>query len=206
MNRVFPLAVTAFAILAFATLMLVILPAAQIRAIDPPAGLEPYTEVELRGREAYVDVGCYYCHSQQPRAPAQAPDVQRGWGRPTTPADYVYDRPHVLGTMRTGPDLMNVGHRLPSRGWHLTHLYQPCAVVPSSIMPAYPFLFAVKAEAESGDVVVPLPPEHRPEGGGVVVAKDRALALVAYLLSLDRTYPAAEPELRDNGFGGGEAS
>ena len=34
----------------------------------------------------------------------------------------------------------------------------------------------------------------------VVVAKQGALDLVDYLLSLDRTYPAANPELRDNGF------
>jgi len=206
MNRVFPLAVGAFAILAFATLFLVILPFAQIRGIAAPAGLEPYTESELRGRQSYIDLGCYYCHTQQPRAPEQGPDVQRGWGRPTTAADYVYDRPHALGTMRTGPDLMNVGDRLPSRGWHLTHLYQPRAVIPSSIMPSYPFLFEVKDEAGPDDVLVPLPAEWRPEGGGVVVAKQEARDLVDYLLSLDRTYPPERLDLRDNGFRAREGS
>lgn len=200
MNRAFPLAILAFAILAFATLLLVILPAVQIRAIEPPPGLKPYTEAEARGREAYVNLGCYYCHSQQPRSIDQAPDLQRGWGRATTPADYVYDSPHVLGTMRTGPDLMNVGVRLPSAGWQLTHLYQPRAIIPSSIMPAYPFLFEVKAEAGPDDVVVALPDDYRPEGGGVVVAKQEALDLTAYLLSLKRTYPPVYENLRDNGY------
>ncbi|WP_273523400.1 cbb3-type cytochrome c oxidase subunit II [Rhodosalinus sediminis] len=200
MNKVLPLAVTAFAILAFATLFLVILPAAQIRGIEPAPGLEPYTEAEARGREHYVDLGCYYCHSQQPRSSDQAPDPQRGWGRPTTPADYVYDEPHTLGTMRTGPDLMNVGKRLPSEGWHLTHLYQPRAVSPSSLMPAYPFLFEVKAEAGPDDRVVAVPEEHAPEEG-VVVAKQSALDLTAYLLSLDRSYPPARRDLRDLGYG-----
>ena len=205
MNKIFPLAVVAFAILAFATLMLVILPAAQIRTVAPAEGLEPYTPAEARGRQHYVDLGCYYCHSQQPRSPEQAPDLQRGWGRPTTPSDYVYDNPHLLGTMRTGPDLMNVGVRMPSQGWHLTHLYQPRAIEPTSIMPAYPFLFEVKQNPDEDDVIVPVPPEYAPENGGTVVAKQSALDLTDYLLSLDRNYPAKDWGLRDLGYDREEA-
>lgn len=204
MNKVFPLAVIAFAILAFATLMLVILPAAQIRTVEPAEGLEPYTAAEQRGRQHYVDLGCYYCHSQQPRSSGQAPDLQRGWGRPTTPADYVYDDPHVLGTMRTGPDLMNIGARMPSEGWHLTHLYQPRAIEESSLMPAYPFLFEHKQNPSEDDVVVPVPEAYAPADGAKVVARQSALDLTAYLTSLDRTYPAADRALRDLGFEGEE--
>lgn len=199
MNRLVPLVIIAMGFLAFATLLLVILPAAQIRTIEPPAALAPYTPEEARGRAQYVALGCVYCHSQQPRPPEQAPDVERGWGRPSTAADYVYDRPHLLGTMRTGPDLLNVGVRLPSRDWHLTHLYQPRAVIPTSLMPAFTFLFEVKAEPAPDDVVVALPPGQGPEAG-VVVATPAALDLTAYLLSLDRSYPAERPDLRDNGF------
>ncbi|MFD2192272.1 cbb3-type cytochrome c oxidase subunit II [Pistricoccus aurantiacus] len=199
MNRVLPLIVIALALLAFATLFLVAGPAMQIRTIDAPGELEPYTQAEQRGRSQYVGLGCVYCHSQQPRSPEQAPDVLRGWGRPSTPADYVYDEPHLLGTMRTGPDILNVGARLPSRGWQLTHLYQPRAIVPESIMPAYPFLFEAKDRAAADDVVVPVPARFRPEGK-VIVAKQEALDLADYLLSLDRTYPAEKVELRDNGF------
>jgi cytochrome c oxidase cbb3-type subunit 2 len=199
MNRLFPLILVSLGLLAFATAMLVILPAAQIRRIEPPPQLSDYGPVEQRGRDLYVSLGCYYCHSQQPRLPEQAPDMARGWGRPSTAADYVFDQPHVLGTMRTGPDLLNVGARIPSRNWHLTHLYQPRAVEPASLMPAYPFLFEIKAEAGEDDVRVRVPPQHRPDDG-VVIAKPEALALVAYLKSLDRTYPISHPELRDNGF------
>lgn len=199
MNRVLPLIVVALALLAFATLFLVVGPAAQIRTLEPPEGLKPYTDAEQRGRDEYVSLGCVYCHSQQPRSPEQAPDMVRGWGRASTAADYVYDEPHLLGTMRTGPDLLNVGARLPSRDWHLTHLYQPRAITPTSIMPAYPFLFEAKEEAGSDDVVVKLPDRHRPEGK-VIVAKQAALDLSDYLISLDRTYPAEQEHLRDNGF------
>src|SRR3546814_8561644 len=95
----------------------------------------------------YIEQGCLYCHSQQPRSADQAPDDERGWGRASVASDYAYDHPHLMGTMRTGPDLLNVGARLPSRDWQLTHLYQPRAISKWSIMPAYPYLFEKKAKA-----------------------------------------------------------
>jgi hypothetical protein len=67
--------------------------------------------------------------------------------RASVPADYVYDRPHLLGSLRTGPDLFNIGARQPSKDWHLGHLYQPRAYVPNSIMPSYPFLFYIRTPA-----------------------------------------------------------
>lgn len=199
MNRYLPLSILALAILAFATLMLVIAPGMQINARPAPDGLMPYSEAEQRGRDVYVSLGCLYCHSQQPRSSHQAPDEERGWGRASVAADYVHDQPHQLGTMRTGPDLLNVGVRLPSEGWHLTHLYQPRAIFDWSIMPNYPFLFDHKPQAEPGDVVVALPPAFAPEDG-VIVARQDALDLTAYLLSLDRTYEAPLDGLRDHGY------
>ncbi len=199
MNRIVPLGLLALGILAFATLMLVIAPAIQIGAMQPTPGLQPYSAQELRGRAQYVSQGCVYCHSQQPRALDQAPDAERGWGRAAVASDYVYDRPHQLGTMRTGPDLQNVGARLPSRAWHLTHLYQPRAIFDWSIMPAYPYLFERKARAEKGDVVVDLPRGLAP-ASGVVVARPEALDLAAYLLALDRTFPAPAVAVRDDGY------
>lgn len=199
MNRYLPLSITALGILAFATLMLVIAPGIQMSRHDAPPELAPYSEQQLRGRDVYVSLGCVYCHSQQPRSPDQAPDGVRGWGRPSVAADYVYDAPHQLGTMRTGPDLLNVGARLPSRDWHLAHLYQPRAIFDWSIMPSYPFLFEEKEVAEPDDVVVSLPSGFGPTSG-VIVAKQEALDLTVYLLSLDRTYPAPADALRDDGY------
>jgi cytochrome c oxidase cbb3-type subunit II len=177
--------------LSLATSALVVLPFLLVRDAKPIAGLKPYTSAQLRGREQYISNGCVYCHSQQPRAKAFAPDAQRGWGRPTVAGDYAYDAPHLLGTMRTGPDLMNIGVRQPSGQWHLGHLFQPRAYVPGSIMPSYPYLFEVKQAAEPGDVPVSLPPGYAPDGRQVI-ARQEALDLVAYLKSLDRSYPAVE--------------
>jgi len=199
MDRLLPLGIFALAILALAMLFHVVGPALQIAPIEPPDELEPYSEAELRGRAHYVNLGCVYCHSQQPRSPAQAPDQTRGWGRASTPADYLYDQPHQLGTMRTGPDLLNIAVRKPSRDWQLTHLYAPRALRSDSIMPAFPFLFETKESPEDGDVVVNVPEKFKPDGK-VVVARQAALDLVAYLLSLDRTYPPVRRDLRDNGY------
>ncbi len=187
------LVVGAMVILSGATALLVVMPYVLLKNVPPPPQLKPYSQVQLQGRQVYIANGCVYCHSQQPRDAAQAPDALRGWGRASVAADYAYDTPHLLGTMRTGPDLLNIGARQPSRDWHLGHLYQPRAYTPGSIMPAYPFLFDVRAgAAQPGETVLNLPPQWAP-AGQVVVARPEALALVEYLVSLDRTYPALPP-------------
>ena len=189
------LAAGAMVSLAVATAALVVLPYMEVRDITPPEGLKPYTSAQQRGRDVYIANGCVYCHTQQPRDRNLGPDHERGWGRASVPGDYVYDKPHLLGSMRTGPDLFNIGARQPSKDWHLGHLYQPRAYVPGSIMPAYPYLFETKAAAEPGDEVVKLPPGQGPVGK-VVVARPEALDLVKYLQGLDHTYPVLPPPPR----------
>lgn len=180
--------VGAMVILSLATALLVVMPYLLLKNVPPPAALKPYSDLQLVGRQSYIANGCIYCHSQQPRDIKQAPDAARGWGRASVAADYAYDTPHLLGTMRTGPDLFNIAARQPSKDWHLGHLYQPRAYMAGSIMPAFPYLFEVrKGQAKAGETVVNLPAPWAP-AGAVVIAKPEALALVDYLLSLDHTY------------------
>lgn len=184
----------AFAIMASAITILVVIPKIMLREVRAMPELLPYTDEQLRGRQVYIANGCLYCHSQQVRDPSFTTDVDRGWGsRPTVPEDYVYDQPHLLGTMRTGPDLINVGQRIPSEDWHLIHLYDPRAVVEWSTMPAFPFLFEERRPEDVGpdDRVVSMT-GPRARQGVTVVAKPEALALVAYLISLSRQYPVAD--------------
>lgn len=188
MENEFKLITGALVTLAVSATALVILPYLQLRSIQPPPQLKDYSAEEALGRQQYISEGCVYCHSQQPRDASQAPDAKRGWGRAPVPGDYYYDKPHLLGTMRTGPDLFNIGARQPSIDWQLGHLYQPRAYTPGSIMPGFPYLFEWKAQAASGDKVVTLPPKFAPEKG-VIVAKPEAIRLAKYLLSLNHTYP-----------------
>lgn len=207
MTRVWLLALGAFAIMASAICLLVIVPHAMLSTVKAPPQLKPYTARQLEGRGVYIANGCLYCHSQQVRDPAFTTDVDRGWGsRASVPADYVYDRPHLMGTMRTGPDLFNVGLRLPSEDWQLIHLYDPRSLNTWSIMPGFPYLFEEKRpnEVRPGDRVVNIPGPRAPKGL-VVVAKPEAIALVDYLISLKHDYPVADSAKAVEHMVGGDA-
>jgi cytochrome c oxidase cbb3-type subunit 2 len=104
---------------------------------EPIAGLEPYSALELEGRDIYIREGCNTCHSQMIR-PLRA-ETER-YGHYSVAGESVYDRPFLFGSKRTGPDLARVGKRY-SDDWHRAHLYNPRDVVPESNMPAFPWLF-----------------------------------------------------------------
>ena len=103
---------------------------------EPVAGLEPYSPLRLEGRDIYIREGCNVCHSQMIR-PFRA-ETER-YGHYSVAGEFVYDRPFLWGSKRTGPDLHRVGGRY-SDEWHRVHLINPRDVVPESIMPAYPWL------------------------------------------------------------------
>ncbi|MFA7446350.1 MAG: c-type cytochrome, partial [Flavobacteriaceae bacterium] len=95
-----------------------------------------------------------------------------------------------------GPYLTNVGKRQAGREWHLLHLYNPRIVVKESVMPGYPWLFVEKNESEltDNDVVVPVPEKFSKNPGKKIVASEKALHLVAYLISLKQADINGEPE------------
>ena len=99
-------------------------------------GIEPYTPLEVVGRDIYVREGCYLCHSQWVR-PFRSETLRYGpWSRAE---EYVYDRPFQLGSRRIGPDLHRVGGKY-NDAWHYEHMKDPRATSPGSIMPPYPWL------------------------------------------------------------------
>ncbi len=158
--------------------------------INPP----PLSGLAERGQQVYASAGCVYCHSQQVRQVGYGSDLERGWGaRPTVARDYMRENPVFLGTMRTGPDLTNIGARQPSEMWHHQHLYQPGTVSPGSIMPSYKYLYRTqKIEGQRSAEAIDLLPPETPADGYEVVPTYEAEALVAYLLSLNRNYPLPE--------------
>ena len=103
---------------------------------EPVEGLEPYTALQLAGRDIYIREGCVGCHSQMIR-PFRA-ETER-YGHYSVAGEFIYDRPFLWGSKRTGPDLHRVGGRY-SDDWHRVHLINPRDVVPESIMPAYAWL------------------------------------------------------------------
>ncbi len=103
---------------------------------QPVEGLKPYSALELSGRDIYIREGCVGCHSQMVR-PFRA-ETER-YGHYSVAGEYVYDRPFLWGSKRTGPDLIRMAGRY-SDDWHRAHLMNPRDVVPESNMPAYTWL------------------------------------------------------------------
>lgn len=154
----------------------------------------------VAGQRVYASAGCLYCHSQQVRQSPLTTDIAKGLGpRQTVARDYMHDRPVFLGTMRTGPDLTNIGVRQPSVEWHHQHLYEPDVVSAGSIMPSYRYLYRVqKIEGEPSGDAIPVRGPHAPKEGYEVVPTQEAKDLVAYLIELRRNYPLPEaPEPQD---------
>ncbi|GAB4178194.1 MAG: cbb3-type cytochrome c oxidase subunit II [Terrimicrobiaceae bacterium] len=146
------------------------------------------------GQRVYAANGCIYCHSQQVRPAYLSTDIKKGLGpRRTVARDYMRSRPAFLGTMRTGPDLTNVGLRYTAE-WQHRHLYEPAEVSKGSIMPAFRYLYRMQKiqGRPSENALKGLTGPYAPQPGYEVVPTPEAEALVAYLLSLRRDYPLPE--------------
>ena len=162
------------------------------------ANTRPYSAVELAGRDIYIREGCSVCHSQQIR-PLIA-EVER-YGPYSRAGEFVYDRPFLWGSKRTGPDLHRIGGRY-SDDWHRIHLLDPRAVAPGSIMPAYPWL-ARREASGTGNIAARMSGLRRlghPYTDEEIANAEAALeglleidALIAYLQSLGTGYTEEGP-------------
>lgn len=152
---------------------------------EPIKGLEPYTAVQLAGRDIYTREGCYNCHSQMIR-PLRAETLR--YGHYSVAGEFVYDHPFQWGSKRTGPDLHRVGGKY-SDEWQRIHLINPRDLVPESIMPAYPWLEKTLVDAEAmpahmralRKVGVPYTDEQIAGATEEVKGKTELDALIAYL-------------------------
>jgi cbb3-type cytochrome oxidase cytochrome c subunit len=131
MKGIVPLFLGIFGTFALSWAGLILIPNYQIGHLDPQVdeeGNDPYpaptSGMADRGRQIYAANGCVYCHSQQMRSDYVASDLERTrdpgptpkpkWGeRRSAPRDYLFERPIMLGKMRLGPDLANIGKSAP---------------------------------------------------------------------------------------------
>ena len=157
---------------------------------QPIEGVQPYTALQLAGRDVYVREGCYNCHSQMIR-PFRAETLR--YGPYSVAGEFVYDHPFQWGSKRTGPDLHRVGGKY-SDEWHRIHLHNPRDVVPESNMPAYPWLEKTPVDAAAMPahmtalrrVGVPYSDEEIAQANQDVQGKTDLDALIAYLQALGR--------------------
>ncbi|CAM3116464.1 cbb3-type cytochrome c oxidase subunit II [Vibrio rarus] len=149
---------------------------------------KPLTAIQIAGRDIYISEGCHVCHTQMVR-PLE-PETKRN-GRANQEPDDIYEFPNLWGSKRTGPDLTNLGRKYSDQ-WHVLHLVNPRDVIPTSIMPAYPWLFEHKL---SGDDItdkmralqtlgVPYSENEIADARLQVRGKTKGEALIRYLQSL----------------------
>ncbi|MEZ9082790.1 cbb3-type cytochrome c oxidase subunit II [Vibrio harveyi] len=149
---------------------------------------KPLTAIELAGRDIYISEGCHVCHTQMVR-PLE-PEIKRN-GRANQESDDIYEFPNLWGSKRTGPDLTNLGRKYSDQ-WHVLHLIDPRQVVPTSIMPAYPWLFE---QTLSGNAIgnkmetlrtlgVPYTDQEISDARLQIRGKTKGEALIRYLQSL----------------------
>ena len=109
------------------------------------SSVQPYTPLEIHGRDIYIREGCVNCHTQMVR-PFRS-EVER-YGEYSKSGEYVYDHPFLWGSKRTGPDLARLNGKY-SNTWHYNHMYSPDFVSQGSIMPSYPWLFRQSIDKET---------------------------------------------------------
>jgi cytochrome c oxidase cbb3-type subunit 2 len=204
---------------------MVLIPHSQLGGLQPqmqwdegqnaPSDLYPQKRSTL-GRDVYVSLGCFYCHSQQVRDPQYGPDMERGWGsRRTVARDYIHEDVPLLGSMRLGPDLANFGWTAKvaqkdgtektvrmwrnepaddpkkpaerNEQWIYRHLFNPRIVFSDSKCPPHRSLFERKRIGES-----PSPKAAAVEGDFEYLPTPEAMHLAQYLLSLDRSHELKE--------------
>lgn len=168
------------------------------------SSVKPYTPLELEGRDLYIREGCVGCHSQMVR-PFRS-EVER-YGEYAKGGEFVYDRPFLWGSKRTGPDLLRVGGKY-SDVWHLNHMYDPQSTSSGSIMPAYQWL--IKNELDKSKTVAKMrtmvalgvPYTEEEIAGAEQAMKNQALAIEKNLYAdpeFARSYEADKQEALEAG-------
>lgn len=176
--------------------------------VDPIPGVEPWTPLELAGRDLYIREGCNNCHSQMVRPFRH--ELER-YGPYSRAGETVYETPFLWGSKRTGPDLARVGGKYPHL-WHVRHMEDPRSTSPNSIMPPYDWMLTNEldlsdlpnklnalqslgipytdaqitnavsdAEAQAAVIATDVVEQGGPEG----LENREIVAMVAYLQSLD---------------------
>jgi cytochrome c oxidase cbb3-type subunit 2 len=169
------------------TVVTMVLPFAWVNTeADRIEGIKPYAPLELAGRDVYIREGCNNCHTQTVR-PLVAEVVR--YGDYSKSGEFAYDRPHLWGSRRTGPDLARIGGKYPD-AWHYQHMQAPTTIVPKSNMPAYAFLAARAVDPElTRKKMEVLGFPFTAEQIDALQGKNEMDAMVAYLQKLGNDIP-----------------
>jgi cytochrome c oxidase cbb3-type subunit II len=169
------------------TTVTMVLPFAWVNTeADRIAEVTPYTPLQQEGRDVYIREGCNNCHTQTIR-PLVAETLR--YGDYSKSGEFVYDRPFLWGSRRTGPDLARIGGKYPD-AWHYQHMEAPTSMVPKSNMPAYAFLKENRLDPDfSRKKMQVLDFPFTEEQLAALTEKTEMDALVAYMQKLGNDIP-----------------
>jgi cytochrome c oxidase cbb3-type subunit 2 len=189
--------ILAFVVIMIGTTVTMIAPFTWINgAGDRIAEVKPYTPLQQEGRDIYMREGCNNCHSQTVRT--LVADVERygNGGSYSKSGEFVYDRPHLWGSRRTGPDLARIGLKYPDPkgAWHRKHMENPQSVVPASNMPAYAFLIKPLDTSYSERKMKLLKFPYTQADLDELKGKTEMDAIVAYMRKLGTDIPVKKAE------------
>jgi cytochrome c oxidase cbb3-type subunit 2 len=192
--------ILAFVVIMIGTTVTMIAPFKWINSAgDRIEGVKPYTPLQQEGRDIYMREGCNNCHSQTVRT--LAADVERygNGGSYSKSGEFVYDRPHLWGSRRTGPDLARIGLKYPDPkgAWHLKHMENPQSVVPASNMPAYAFLNVPLNTTYSERKMKLLKFPYSQSELDELKGKSEMDAIIAYMRKLGTDIPVNKPAPAD---------
>jgi cytochrome c oxidase cbb3-type subunit 2 len=194
----------------FPWLILIVLPHAEMRALQPVAVdpedatkgeyPPPVPNIAKQGEKIYAREGCAQCHTQVVRPTYLGIDsYKKGWGREqenlgapvltrsTQPLDYYGESYAYLGVERSGPDLSNYGYRAPDAATLHAHLYSPKDFAWWSTMPSYRNFYEVrKIQGQPSEDALAVSGKHAPADGHEIVPTADARALVGYLMTLKK--------------------
>jgi cytochrome c oxidase cbb3-type subunit I/II len=124
------------------------LPTIAVSRAVPATGerVQPYSPLELEGRDLYVREGCYNCHSQNIRTFQW--ETQR-YGPASRAEEFLYDHPFQWGSKRTGPDLARLSDKHYPNIWHYTHLMDPREINDASNMPSFKWLATARLDTRA---------------------------------------------------------
>jgi cytochrome c oxidase cbb3-type subunit 2 len=181
------LLILATAAILVGTIVTMVLPFVWVNTeADRIATVTPYTPLQQEGRDLYIREGCNNCHTQTVRP--LVTEVLR-YGDYSKSGEFVYDRPFLWGSKRTGPDLARLGGKYPD-SWHYKHLDSPRSMVPRTNMPDYAWMKANLLDPEMVRrkmQVLGFP--YTEEQIKALAGKNEIDAMVAYLQKLGSDIP-----------------
>ena len=171
-------AIVATAVILVGTVVTMFYPMAREDMHPRMENLNPYTALQLAGKDVYQREGCNNCHTQTVR-PLKT-EVMR-YGEYSKAGEFAYDRPFLWGSKRTGPDLARIGGKYPDV-WHYRHHENPQSMFPKSNMPKYAFLKEAKVDARATEAHMQANGfPYTPEEIAMLNEKTEMDALVAYM-------------------------